>query len=186
MRIFLSLPVLAVATLLSFSAGGAQAGKFFGSVKNDANYPYQDPYRWNNSFDYSPVSNCQARHPHFRHRLFHRDQGIVNNGMSPNAMPGYGIPPVNVVPFEYRQTPIVQSPSLTPPVHMTSVAPAPVPVAPAVQSLPCKCGQSGQTAASVVATPAVQSRLVPIPTPMPSGPTTAEPPPADPTGKAPF
>lgn len=180
MRIYLSLPALAVAALLSFSASGAQAGRFFGPLNYSDDYTSQYPYRWHNSFDFGPSPNCRASQPHFRHRLFHRDQGVANNGMPANAMPGYGMPPVNGVPFQYMQSPIVQSPMLTAPVHMTSVGAAPAPVATAVQSLPCKCGQSGQSSASVFAAPAVQSRIVPVPASMPSGPTTAEPPPADP------
>ena len=187
MRISLSLPALAFASLLGFSTGGAQAGRFFGPVNDGTVYTYQSPYRPQNSFDFGPSPNYQTRHPHFRHRLFHRDQGVVNNGMPANAMPGYGMPPVHGVPWQYMPTPMVQSPIPTAPVPMTSVAPAPAPVAPTVQALPCmKCGQSGQAPASVFVAPAVQSRLVPIPAPMPSGPTTAEPPPADATGKAPF
>ncbi len=86
-------------------------------------------------------------------------------GMTPaySMTPGYGAPLSTGVPMQNLQAPIVQSPILTAPVRTTSVAPAPVSV-----------------------TPTVQSRLVPIPAPMPSGPTTAEPPLAVPTGKGPF
>jgi hypothetical protein len=186
MRIYHSLPALAFAALLSFSAGGAQAGRFFGPDSYGADYRYQYPNPSQNSFDYGPGSYYQAQSPPFRHRLFHRDQGVANDRMPANVMPGYGIPPVHGVPIEYMQTPIVQPPIQTPPIHMTSVAPAPLPVAPAVQNPPCsKCGQSGQAPAPVPAAPAVQSRLVPIATPIRSGPTTAEPPQADPSGKPP-
>ena len=41
-------------------------------------------------------------------------------------------------------------------------------------------------AAQVPAAPAVQSRIAPVPAPMPTGPTTAEPPTAEPTGNPPF
>lgn len=187
MRNSLSLPTLALAALLGFSTGGAQAGRFFGPVNDGAIYTYPYSYRSQNSFDFGSGPNYQTRHPHFRHRLFHRDQGVVNKGMPTDAMPGYGMSPVNGVPWQTMPTPMVQSPIPTAPVPMTSVAPALVPVAPAVPSQSCKkCGQSGQAPTSVFVAPSVQSRLVPIPAPMPSGPTTAEPPPADATGKAPF
>jgi hypothetical protein len=193
MRIYLSLPVLAFAALLSFSAGGAQAGRFFGSSNNGADYTYQYPDRSQNCFGFGPGSNCQARHSHSRHRWFHREQGVANNGMPANTLPGYGMPPAYGMPLEQMQTPIVQSPMLTPPVHMTSMAPAGVPVVPAVQSPSCsRCGQAAQVqaaqvqAAQVQAAPAVQSRIVPVPAPMPTGPTTAEPPTAEPTGNPPF
>jgi hypothetical protein len=198
MRIYLFLPVLAFAALLNFSAGGAQAGRFFGSSNNGADSSYQYPDRSQNCFGFGPGSNCQARHSHSRHRWFHRDQGVANTGMPANAMPGYGMPPAYGMPLEQMQAPIVQSPMLTPPVHMTSMAPAAVPVLPAVQSPSCsRCGQTAQVqapqaqaaqaqAAQVQATPAVQSRIVPVPAPMPTGPTTAEPPTAEPTGNQPF
>jgi hypothetical protein len=183
MRIYLSLPALAFAALLAFSASGARAGRFFGPVSYGDNYGYQYPNRSNNSFDYGPCSQCQARHPPFRHSLFHRDKGVANDRMPANVMPGYSMPPVYGVPIENMQTPIVQSPIQTLPVHMTSVAPAPLLVAPAVQYRPCsKCGQSGQAPVPVPVAPAVQSRLVPIPAPIRSGPTTAEPPQAEPSG----
>jgi len=183
MRIYLPLPVLAFAALVSLSAGGAQAGRFFGSSNNGADYTYQNPYPSQNCFGFGPGSSCQGRQSHTRHRWFHRDQGVANNAMPANALPGYGMPPAYGMPLEQMQTPIVQSPMLTPPVHMTSMAPAAVPVVPAVQSPPCsKCGQTAQ----VQAAPAVQSRIVPVPAPMPTGPTTAEPPTAEPTGNPPF
>jgi hypothetical protein len=186
MRIYLSLPALALAALLGFSVGGAQAGRFFGPVNSGNDYNYQNP-RSRNSFDYGPGSSYQTRHSPFRHRLFHRDQGVANGGMPANVMPGYGMPPVNGVPIEYMQTPIVQSPIQTPPVHMTSLAPAPVPVAPAMQYSSCqKCGQPGPAPSLVPAAPVSQSRLVPIPAPIQSGPISSEPPLADPSGKAPF
>ena len=185
MRLYLSLPTLAFAALLGFSAGGARAGRFFGPVSYGADYRYPYPNPSYNSFAYGPGSPYQAWHPPFGHGLFHRDQGVANDRMPANVMPGYGIPPVYGVPIQYMQTPMVQSPIQTPPGHMTSVAPAPLPVAPVVQNPPCKCGQSGQAPAPVPAAPAVQSRLVPIPTPIRSGPTTAEPPQAEPSGKPP-
>lgn len=164
MRIFVSLSILALAALLGFSAGDAQAGRFFGSIKNGTDYTYPYPYPSQNSFDYGPGSYHEARRPFFRHRLFHRDKGITNEGMPANTVPGYGVLSVNGASFQYmQQAPMMQSPILTPPVHMTSVVRATVP-----------------------ANPAVQSRLVPIPALISSGPTTAEPPPADPTDKAPF
>lgn len=183
MRIYLLLPALAFAALLGFSAGGVQAGRFFGSGGNNNDYTSQYPGASNNSFGCGPGSNCQARRSHFRHRLFHRDQGVTNDRMPANAMPGYGVPPAYGAAMEYVQTPIAQSPNFTNSVPMTTVGPAPVPAAPVVQTQPCRrCGQSGP----VQATPAVQSRLVPMPAPMPQGPTTAEPPPADPPSGAPF
>ena len=186
MRIYLSLPGLAFVALLGFSAGGARAGRFFGPVSYGADYRYPYPNPSYNSFAYGPGSPYQAWHPPFGHGLFHRDQGVANDRMPANVMPGYGIPPVYGVPIQYMQTPMAQSPIQTPPVHMTSVAPAPLPVAPVVQNPPCsKCGQSGQAPAPVPAAPAVQSRLAPIPAPIRSGPTTAEPPQADPSGKPP-
>jgi hypothetical protein len=189
--------------------------------------------------------------------LFHRDQGVANQGMPANAMSGYGMPsgyggqfgymqtpmaesPINGMPANamsgygmpggqlgYTQTPMVQSPNQTQPFHTTSMAPAQVPVAPVAQSPSCRsCGQAAQMPMSVASTPvmqsprtpamqspstpvmqsprtpamqspstqamqspttpAVQSRLVPVPAPMPKGPTTAEPPQADVTGRAPF
>jgi hypothetical protein len=202
MRIYLSLPALAFAALLGFSASGVQAGRFFGSGGSNTDYTYQYPNGSQNSFDFGPGSYTQARPQPFRHRLFHRNQGVANYGMPANAMPGYGMPanampgygmpanampgygmpPVNGVPIQYMQAPMVQSPMQSPPVHMTSSSPVAAPVVPAMQSPPCKCGQSRQP----LAAPAMQSRIVPVPASMPAGPTTAEPPPADPSSKAPF
>ncbi|HTU88797.1 MAG TPA: hypothetical protein VMF69_01755 [Gemmataceae bacterium] len=186
MRIYLTLPALAFAALLSLGASGAQAGKFFGPAYSDADYSYQCPNRSPNPFGWGPGAPYQARHQHSRHRLFHRDKGVANDSMPTNAMPGYGMPPVYGMPFGYVQNPIVQSPILPPAVQMTSVAPAPAPVAPAVLPHCLKCGQTGQIPAPVPAAPAVQPRIVPVPARMLSGPTTAEPPPAEPTGKPPF
>jgi hypothetical protein len=208
MRNYLSLPALAIAALLGFSTVGARAGRFFGPASYGDNYGYQYPNRSNNSFDYGPCSQCQAGRPPFRHSLFHRDKRVANDRMPANimpaigtpavpaasglvandrmpanVMPAYAMPPVYGVPIVNVQTPIVQSPIQTLPVHMTSVAPVPLPVAPAVQYRPCsKCGQSGQAPVPVPTAPVVQSRLVPIPTPIRSGPTTAEPPQAEPSG----
>lgn len=187
MRMYLTLPALALATLLGFRTGHVQAGKFFGSANYaaDSSYPY--PNRARNSFDYGPGSPYQTRQPHFRHRLFHRDQGVANQGMPANALPGYGMTPYYQMPFEYGQAPLVQSPALTPPVQMTSGVPSPTAFAPAVQSPSCrKCAQSARAPVALPAAPAVQSRLVPIPTSMPSRPVTSEPPLADPTARAPF
>jgi hypothetical protein len=176
MRISLSVAVLASAVLLGFSAGGAQAGRFFGAANYGADSTYQYSNGSQNPFGWGPGPSCQGRRQH-RHRLFHRDQGVANGGMPANAMPGYGMPPVYGMPFEQMQTPMVQSPILSAPIHMTSVAPGAVPVVPAVQSPSCsRCGQSGQLPVG----PAVQSRIVPVPAAMPPGPTTAEPPPAEP------
>lgn len=171
MRIRLLSPALtsAALVLLSFSAGGTQAGSFFGPCCYGADYTYQYPNRSHNQFGCGPGTNCQARHPFFKHRLFHRRQNAPNDGMPANGMQGYGMPitemPVNAMPSQnqYMQAPIVQSPMVTAPVHMTSVVPAPVP-----------------------AMPAVQSRIVPVPAPLPAGPTAAEPPPVNPSGKPPF
>lgn len=174
MRISLSVAVLASAALLSFSAGGAQAGRFFGASNYAADSTYQYANGSQNPFGWGPSPSCQGRHQH-RHRLFRRDQGVANGGMPANVMPGYGMP------FEQMQTPMVQSPILTSPFHMTSLAPGAVPVVPAVQSPSCsRCGQSAQGPTAVQAVPAVQSRIAPVPAAMPPGPTTAEPPPADP------
>ncbi|HEY7327789.1 MAG TPA: hypothetical protein VH592_09125 [Gemmataceae bacterium] len=243
MRIYRSLPVLAFAALLGFSAGGVQAGRFFGRGSDGSDNAYQYSNRSQDSFGFSPAPQYQARQPHSRHRLFHRDQGVANQGMPANAMSGYGMPsgyggqfgymqspmtesPVNGMPANamsgygmpggqlgYTQTPMVQSPNQTQPFRTTSMAPAQVPVAPVAQSPSCRsCGQAAQAAMSVPSTPvmqapstpamqspsipvvqppstpAVQSRLVPVPVPapMPQGPTTAEPPQADVTGRAPF
>ena len=43
MRLYLSLPTLAFAALLGFSAGGARAGRFFGPVSYGADYRYPYP-----------------------------------------------------------------------------------------------------------------------------------------------
>ncbi|GEM_PF-3487977 len=163
MRIRLLIPALTFAALLGFSAGGARAGSFFGPVCYGADYTYRYPNRSHNLFGCGPGCHCQARHPFFKHRLFRRHQDGPGDGMPADALPGYGMPSVNGMPIEYMQVPVVQSPMITPPVHMTSVVPDPTPAA-----------------------PAVQSRIAPVPAPMPAGPVTAEPPPADPSGKPPF
>lgn len=162
MRIRLLFPVLTSATLIALSVGGTQAGSFFGPSCYGQDYAYQYPNRAHNVFGCGPGSHCQARHPIFKHRWARRHQGAPNDGMPVHAMPGYGMP-VNSMPVEYMQAPVVQSTVLPAPVHMTSVAPAPVPVF-----------------------PAVQARLTPTPAPMPAGPTVAEPPAVDASGKPPF
>jgi hypothetical protein len=100
-------------------------------------------------------------------------------------MPGSGIPPVYGVPIEYMQAPMVPSPIQTPPIPMTSVAPTPLPVAPAVQNPPCQCGQSGQVPAPVPTAPAVVPSPIltpPIyrtsvaPAPLPVAPPVRNPP----------
>jgi hypothetical protein len=179
MRIRLLSPALtsAALALFSFSAGGAQAGSFFGPCCYGADYPYQYPTRSHNQFGCGPGTNCQARHPFFKHRLFHRNQGTPNDGVAVNGMPVNGMPvnsmpvnsmpvnsmPVNGMPIETVQAPIVQSPTMTAPIHMTSEAPAPVP-----------------------AMPAVQSRIAPVPAPLPAGPASTDPPAVDSSGKPPF
>jgi hypothetical protein len=172
MRIRLFFPVLTSALLMSFSTAATQAGSFFGPCCYGADYAYQYPNRANNVIGCGPGAPCQARHPIFKHRLFRRNQAAPNDGMAANAMSGYGMPvngmqvngmPMNATPIEYVQGPAGQLPMPTPPVHMTSVATAPVPVA-----------------------PAVQSRLTPVPAPMPSGPISSEPPTVDASGKPPF
>jgi len=162
MRIRLLFPALTFAALLGFSASGARAGSFFGPDCYGAGYTEQYPNRSHNVFGCGQGSNCRAWHPFFRHR-FRRNQGVANGGMPANVMPGYGMPPANGMPIEYMQTPVLQSPMATAPIHMTSVAPAPM-----------------------VATPAVQSRIVPVPAPMPLGPESTEPPMSDTSGKPPF
>ncbi len=177
MRIRLLFPVLTSAALIALAAGGIQAGSFFGPSCYGQDYAYQYPNRAHNVFGCGPGTHCQARHPIFKHRWARRHQGAPNDGMPINAMSGYGMPvngmpingmPVNGVqvngmPIEFMPAPVVQSPVASVPVHMTSVAPAPVPVS-----------------------PAVQSRLVPTPAPMPSGPTNAQPSSVDASGKPPF
>jgi hypothetical protein len=182
MRHSLSLLVLVFAALLCLSAGGVQAGWLFGPADYSADYTNQSPNRSQNFFGYGSDSHGHARPQRSRYRLFHRGKGSANDRVPANAMSGYGMPPIYGTPPEYLQTPIVQPPMRTPAVHMTSVAPAPLPLAPAVQSPPCmKCGQSGTLPTLAPTVPAVQSRIVPVPAPMPAVPTTAEPPPADPT-----
>lgn len=167
MRIRLLLPAMtsAALTLLGLSAGGVQAGSFFGPSCYGADYAYDYPNRAHNYFGCGPGTHCQARHPFF-HRLFHRQQNAANETIPPNGMPP--ALPMNgvvgeVMPSQYMQAPMVQSPMMTAPVHMTAVAPGPVP-----------------------AMPAVQSRLVPVPAPLPPGPAGAEPPIVDPSVKPPF
>ncbi len=187
MRIYRLLQALAFAALLGFSASGVQAGRFLGRGYDgsDNTYPYAN--RPQDSFGFGPAPQYRARQPHVRHRLFRRDQAVANDGMPTNAMSGYGMPPAYGAPLGYLQAPMVQSSLQTQPFHMTSAAPARVPVAPAVQSPPCRtCGQSAQAPSLVPSPPVMQPRLVPIPAPMPAGPTTAEPPQADVTGRAPY
>jgi hypothetical protein len=181
MRIRLLLPILSSAALLGLSASGGHAGSFFGPCCYGSDYAYQYPNRANNVIGCGQGQPCQARHPFF-HRLFRRNKNDSNDGMAANAMPGYGMPTngmpmngmpmngmpangmaVNGMPAEYMQAPVAQSQMLPAPFHTTSIAPAPVP-----------------------AMPAVQSRLSPMPAPMPSGPANAEPPALDPSGKPPF
>jgi len=194
MRIYRLLPALAFAALLGFSASGVQAGRFFGRANDGSNNTNQYPYGSQDSFSFGPAPQYQAQQPHVRHRLFHRDRGVASNGMPANAVSGYGMQPAYGAPYGYMQSPMmqspapmVQSPMQTAPFHTTSMAPAQVPVAPVVQSPGCRsCGQAAQAPMLVPSTPVMQSRLVPIPSPMPQGPTTAEPPTADVTGRAPF
>ncbi len=184
MRIRLLFPVVTSAALLGLGASSALAGSFFGPCCYGSDYAYQYPNRAKNVIGCGPGQPCQARHPLF-HRLFHRNKGVPNDGMPAEAMSGYGMPAngmpmngmpingmpangangmaVNGMPAEYMQAPVAQSQMLPAPVHTTSITPAPVP-----------------------AMPAVQSRLSPMPAPMPSGPSNAEPPAVDSSGKPPF
>jgi hypothetical protein len=172
MRIRLLLPILTSAVLFAISAGGAQAGSFFGPCCYGSDYAYQYPNRAHNVIGCGPGAHCQARHPIFKHRWFRKNQGAPTDGMPANAMSGYGMPVndmpmnsmhVNGMPIEYMPDPVAQAPMLPVPVRMTSIATAPVP-----------------------ATPAVQSRIVPIPAPLPAGPSSTEPPKVDASGKPPF
>jgi hypothetical protein len=163
MRIRLFIPALLSAAFFSFSAGGVQAGSFFGPVCYGAGYTYQYPNRSHNLFGCGPGCHCRAWHPFFRHRLFRRNQAVPGDGMPVNALPSHGMPPVDGMPIESMPAPMTQAPMTAPPVHMTSVVPGSVPT-----------------------TPGVQTRIAPVPAPMPSGPLTVEPPPADLSGQPPF
>jgi hypothetical protein len=163
MRLRLLIPVMTFAALLGLGAAGVRAGSFLGPVCYGARYTEQYPNRSHNVFGCGPGCHCQAWHGFFRHRLIRRYRGVPNDGIPADVMPGYGMPPVQAMHSEYLQTPVVQSPAATAPIHMTSVEPAPVPAA-----------------------PAVQSRIVPVPAPMPAGPVRTELPKGDSSGKPPF
>lgn len=153
--------------LLAFPANHVHAGSFFGPCCYGADYTYRYPNRSHNIFGCGPGMHCRAWHPLCKHRLFRRRRAAANQGMPVNAMPSYGMAvngvPVADMPVESVQTPVVQSPNATVPFHTTAIAPAPVP-----------------------ATPAVRSRIAPVPAPLPTGPVVAEPPLADQSGKPPF
>lgn len=170
MRMRILLPVLLLPALLAFSAGDARAGSFFGPDLYGARYTARYPNRSHNVFGCGSDCRCSAWHGFCRHRFVRRHRGTPNEGMPANVMPGNAMPgnampgnamPITAVSTEYMhgQMPITQLPMATVPVRMTSGTPA-----------------------QVVATPAVQSRIVPVPVPapLPSGPVTAEPPRAEP------
>lgn len=161
MRLRLVIPVLTFAAMLGLDASGVRAGSFFGPTCYGANYAYQYPNRAHIIFGCGPGCHCQAWHGFFRHRFARRYRGAPNDGMPANVMPGNALPPAHVMQSEYLQTPVVQTPMPALPIHMTSGAPAP-------------------------ATPAVQSRIVPVPAALPAGPVRSEPPQVDSSGKPPF
>jgi hypothetical protein len=160
MRIRLFVPVLALAALTGSSASSAWAGSFFGPVCYGADYTYQYPNRSHNLFGCGPGCHCRAWHPLFKHRWFRRNQDAPVDGVPVDAMPGHSVPLVDGMPIEPVQTPAVLGPRTRP---LTVVAPSPT-----------------------LAMPAVQTRIVPVPAPMPAGSATAEPPPAEPSDKPPF
>jgi hypothetical protein len=152
------LPVLAALVLTPLGFSAAQAGSFFGPSCYGAEYTYQYPNRSHNVFGCGPGTQCTARHPLFKHRLFRRNQ---NQGAMAEGMPMNGVP-MNVVPSQYAPT-VVEAPRNAVPFQTTSGVPTPV-----------------------TATPAVSSRLAPIPAPLQAGPVSPEPPLIDASGKPPF
>lgn len=172
MRIRLLLPVLTSTMLLGFSVGGTQAGSFFGPSCYGQEYAYQYPNRAHIHFGCGPGGHCTARHPLFKHRLFHRHQNVPTeqmtcSGMPMNGMPMNGVPvqgmQANGMQMDFLPTQALQSPMQATPVHMTSIATAPF-----------------------QAMPAVQSRATQIPSPLPAGPANTEPARRDSSGKPPF
>lgn len=72
MRFYLLSLALTGAVLLGFSAGGAQAGSFFGPFCYGARYTNRYPNRSHNVFGCGPGCHCKACHPFFRHCWFRR------------------------------------------------------------------------------------------------------------------
>lgn len=157
MRVWLPAFSTAALALLGLGAGVSHAGSFFGPDCYGANYAYEYPNRAHNYFGCGPGTQCTARHPIFKHRWFHKKQDAPAAGMTPGGMP------VNAPPFEYATAPAMPAPITSLPVHTVSAPTAPVP-----------------------ASPAVSSRLVPVPSAMPVGPSTPEPPTVNPSSKPPF
>ncbi|HEY7422644.1 MAG TPA: hypothetical protein VH682_00155 [Gemmataceae bacterium] len=224
MRVRLWLPALTSVTLalIGFSARPAQAGSFFGPNCYGSDYAYEYPNRAHNVFGFGPCTQCQAKHPLFKHRLFHKNQDLPPNGggpanammapngmpanammapngmpanamMAPNGMPANALPanammapngmPANAmmapngmqangIPVEYVQAPVVQAP----------VVQTPVVQAPVMTPAQTTSGVSGP----VPATPAVSSRIAPVPAPLPTGPVNPEPPAGEQSSKPPF
>ncbi len=203
MRVRFWLPAVSSAALvlIGFSAGPAHAGSFFGPNCYGANYAYEYPNRAHNVFGFGPCTQCQARHPLFKHRWArkHANDGAPANAMmAPNGMPINGMPangmmtpnsmpanvmmtlngmPNNSAPVEY-----VQAPS---PQQLPVVQPAPVTQAPIVET-PAQT-TSLTTPASAQPIPATSSsRITPIPARLPKGPARPEPPAEESSGKPPF
>jgi hypothetical protein len=161
------LSILSATALMPLTWSAAQAGSFFGPSCYGADYTYQNPNRSHNVFGCGPGTHCTARHPLFKHRLFHRNQNATANGMPMEGVPMNGMPmegvPMNGMPSAYAPAPMVSA-SMSPiPIQTTAGVPG-----------------------AVTATPAVSSRIVPIPAPLQAGPASPEPPMFDASGKPPF
>jgi hypothetical protein len=215
-RLWLLAPTLTALALIGSSAGLAQAGSFFGPNCYGSDYAYQYPNRANNVFGFGPCTQCQARHPLFKHRLFHRNQDAPNDGMAangmmtpngmpangmmtPNGMPANGMMKSNGMPANGMMPNGLPANVMMPPNGMTTNAmmvPHSMPVngmpveyiqAPVVQAPNMVPAQTtSRVSAPVSAAPAVSSRIVPVPAPLPAGPVNPEPPLVDQSGKPPF
>jgi hypothetical protein len=100
MRVRFWLPAVTSATLalIGFSVGHARAGSFFGPNCYGADYAYEYPNRAHNVFGFGPCTQCQARHPLFKHRWARKHEDGPNDGapanamMAPNGMPANRMP----------------------------------------------------------------------------------------------
>jgi hypothetical protein len=92
MRFHLLLPPLILAAFLSFSAGDARAGSFFGPVCYGARYTDRYPNRSHNVFGCGPCCHCRAWHGFCRHRIIRQYPSAPNEAMPTGAMPATAAP----------------------------------------------------------------------------------------------
>ena len=179
MRVRFWLPAVTSATLalISFSAGHARAGSFFGPNCYGADYAYEYPNRAHNVFGFGPCTQCQAHHPLFKHRWARKHQDAPNDGapanamMAPNGMPAKGMPvngmPVNGMPVNGMPANVMMTPNGTP----SHGVPVEYVQAPDMQHLPIVRQAPIAQSAPVAQAPVAQAPVAQIPAQPTSGTT---------------